>query len=262
MYFEPFWRAAVFFLVLMLLLVWERLTALRTARPARACLPNVLLFMSNTAVTRMISGYALVGVSLVGSANGFGLLRWFGDSSWFEFAIAIVALDLGVYVQHRLFHRLRWMWRVHAVHHSDTCFDASTGLRFHPLEALVSLVFKAVLVLTIGASPGATLCFELLLSSASLFSHANIRIPAGLEGALRRVLVTPDMHRIHHSARSDEHHSNFGFLLSCWDRWLGSYLACSRGDPARMDIGLESFRAPERQTYAALLAQPWRAAPR
>ncbi len=260
--FEPLWRATVFFSVLALLLIWERRAGLRTARPARAYLPNILLFLTNTVVTRIVSVYALLGVSLYGSANDIGLLRSLGASSWIGFLPAIVALDLGVYAQHRLFHRVVWLWRLHAVHHSDTWFDASTGLRFHLLEALVSLAVKAALVLAIGASPAATLGFEVLLSSASLFSHANTRLPAGLETALRRVLVTPDMHRIHHSARSDEHHRNFGFLLSCWDRWLGSYLARSRGDPVRMDIGLESFRAPGQQTFAALMTQPLHEAPR
>ena len=127
---------------------------------------------------------------LYGSANDIGLLRSLGASSWIGFLPAIVALDLGVYAQHRLFHRVVWLWRLHAVHHSDTWFDASTGLRFHLLEALVSLAVKAALVLAIGASPAATLGFEVLLSSASLFSHANTRLPAGLETAC--LLYTSD----------------------------------------------------------------------
>jgi sterol desaturase/sphingolipid hydroxylase (fatty acid hydroxylase superfamily) len=259
---EPLLRAAVFFAVLALLLWGERRARLRAARPGREYLPNFLLLLTNTAVLRLVGGSALVGASLFGVDHGVGLLRWSGMPAWPAFVIAIVALDLGVYAQHRLFHRAGWLWRLHAVHHSDLCFDTSTGVRFHLLESLLSLLIKIALVLGVGASPGATLCFEILLSSASLFTHANIRLPPGVERALRMVLVTPDMHRIHHSALRGEHQRNFGFLLSCWDRWLGSYLARSREDPEQMQIGLASFRAPAQQGYTALLMQPLRAVPR
>lgn len=258
---EPLLRGLLFFAVVTLLLLWERRAPLRTPRPIRNYLPNVLLFLTNTGVQRAVSIYSLVGISLYGEAHPIGLTHQLAIPLWFATVGALIALDLGVYFQHRLFHWVPLFWRLHAVHHSDTCFDTTTGLRFHVGEMLLSLIIKSALVLALGAPALAVLIFEGLLSSSSLFTHANVSLPAWLDSLLRLVVVTPNMHRIHHSVHADEHGRNFGFLLSSWDRCLGSYLAQAREDQAQMSIGLARFRAPEQQVFMTLIAQPFHRGP-
>ena len=150
------------------------------------------------------------------------------------------------------------LWRLHRMHHTDTEFDVTTGLRFHPIEIALSMVIKIAIVVALGAPALAVLVFEVLLNAASMFSHGNVRLPAWLDAALRRVIVTPDMHRVHHSAIREETDSNFGFCLSVWDRWFGTY----RPEPARgqlgFTIGIEGFREPGELRLDRLLTQPFR----
>ena len=191
------------------------------------------------------------------SNHRIGLLNAIDLPPWLEGSVAVVALDFAVYLQHRLFHANALLWRLHSVHHADAFFDVWTGIRFHPGEMIVSLAFKMLAVVALGASPWSVLVFEALLSSAALFSHANIALPVRVDRMLRTCLITPDMHRIHHSTRPAEHNSNFGFLISCWDRWLGLYLADPDEPHAQLRIGLEAFRGANDQTYAALLTAPF-----
>ena len=201
---------------------------------------------------------ALIGVAVQAQHSGWGLLARVEWSPWLELGLALVALDLAIYAQHRALHAVPALWRLHRVHHSDIEFDTSTGLRFHPLEILLSLLWKAVVVLSLGITPLAVLAFEVALNAGALFSHANLRLRG--DAALRWLLVTPDMHRVHHSPELDESNRNFGTLLAIWDRAFGSYRAQPREGHAGMTIGLDHFRAPQQQKISALLLQPARSA--
>jgi sterol desaturase/sphingolipid hydroxylase (fatty acid hydroxylase superfamily) len=257
---EPWIRAIVFCTVTLLLVIAQQRWPRREQRPWRGVGSNVLLFVTNTVLVRLLSATSLVGASVFAATQDIGLLNVTVLPTAVGFVVAIVALDFGMYVQHRLFHVIGWLWRFHAVHHSDTCFDLTTGIRFHPVEMVVSLFVKMLFVVLLGASPLAVVGFEILLSSASLFTHSNVGLPVRVDAQLRRAIVTPDMHRIHHSTLPIEHNRNFGFLISWWDRWLGSYAAEPESGHEAMTIGLDVFRGSREQSYGGLLGQPFRAA--
>ena len=180
---------------------------------------------------------------------------------WLAAAASVVLLDLLVYFQHRVFHAVPVLWRLHRVHHADPELDASSGLRFHPVEILLSLALKAVTVIALGAPPEAVLVFEVLLNATAMFNHANLALPAWLDAGLRLVLVTPDMHRVHHSEIRAETDSDFGFCLSCWDRIFGTYVAQPAKGQLGMVIGVEGLRADGEQRIDRLLLQPLKQAP-
>ena len=171
--------------------------------------------------------------------------------------VAILALDFILYWQHVLTHKVPVLWRVHRVHHSDLAMDATTGLRFHPLETVLSMGLKTTAVILLGANALTVLCYEILLNAAALFTHSNLRLPETVEKYLRWLLVTPDMHRIHHSTVCQETDSNYGNFLSCWDRWCNSYRADPGTNHVDMCIGLDYARTPESQTLSAQLALPF-----
>ena len=253
---EPIVRLIAFATSVVLLIAGERLLTCREPRRLKAYVANLALFATNTALLRVVATSSLVGLAVLSQAQGWGLLALTALPGWLAFIIAFVALDLVLYVQHRAYHWLPLLWRLHRVHHSDLDFDLSTGLRFHPGEMIISFAIKAAAVVALGASPLAVLCFEIVLNASSLFTHANMTLPARLDAALRGVLVTPAMHRIHHSVKPDEHNRNFGFFLSFWDRTFASYRARPQVDDAEMPIGLTDFRDPEERGYLALLKQP------
>lgn len=256
-------RLSAFAAVLLLLLAAERLWPARgDARPARRQARNLGLVLVATGLLRL--GFPVLAVAWamqVHAAGGglFGVLAWPG---WLTFALALLLLDLAVYWQHRLMHMVPLLWRLHRVHHCDLAFDVTTGVRFHPLEIALSMGLKLGLIAALGPHPLAVLAFELLLSLASLFTHADFALPRRLDRAIRLLFVTPSMHRIHHSVRREETDSNFGFHLSVWDRLFRSYRRAPAEDERRMPIGLEHFRAADDQTLAALLLNPFRSAPR
>lgn len=167
-------------------------------------------------------------------------------------------LDLLIWAQHRVFHRVPWLWRIHRMHHADPDFDATTALRFHPIEILLSMAIKVVAVLLLGPSAIAVVLFEVILNTCAMFNHANLRLPSLLDTPLRLVLVTPDMHRVHHSTLPGEHHSNFGFSLSIWDRWFGSYVAQPLDGHLHMQIGLIAFQHERPESLRWCLAIPFR----
>lgn len=254
---EPGVRTTAFLATVATLLLAERRWARRPARALSQTKANIGLLITNTAVARLLSATSVVGFSLLAADSGWGLLGSVAMPNWLEIIAAFLLLDFAIYWQHRIFHLVPWLWRLHAVHHADRAFDVSTAVRFHPLEIVISLGFKISLVLLIGAPPWAVLCFEAMLSSASLFNHANLSLPRPLESALRAFIVTPDMHRVHHSVAMDEHNLNFGFLASGWDRLFRTYRANPRVDHDSMPIGLEGFEDDGSQTYWALLKQPF-----
>ena len=237
----------------------QRIWALRGGgRADRRLLRNLGLVVIDSLLLRLAFPLLAVGLAVEVSARGGGL---FGALAWphvVEFALALLLLDLAIYWQHRLFHRIPLLWRLHRVHHSDIAFDVSTGVRFHPLEIAASMAIKLGLVYALGPDPWAVLAFELLLSLGSLATHADIALPPALDRRVRWLLVTPSMHRIHHSTWQPETDSNYGFHLSIWDRLFRSYRARPRSAERDMPIGLEVFRAPAEQTLLALLLQPFR----
>lgn len=250
-------RAAVFLGLLVLLGTLEPLRPVRLSdpqRPLRWTSNFGLLVLGSLILTAL--QLSLLAVSLGAERLSFGLFNRVQAPSWVEGLLSLLLLDLAMYAQHRALHQWRWLWPLHRVHHSDVEFDVTTGLRFHPAELLLTQLYKAAIIALLGATWTAVLLFELAVSIFTVLTHANLRMPVRLETALRRLWVTPDMHRTHHSAHPAEADSNYGNVLSVWDRALGSYVAASH-EPARdMRIGLAEFRVPAAQTLPSLLAQP------
>ncbi len=215
----------------------------------------------DTVLLRVAFPLLAVGLAMhvqEGEGGLFGALAW---PLWLEIGLAVVLFDLAIYWQHRILHLVPLFWRLHRVHHTDTAFDVTTGIRFHPLEIALSMGIKLGLVLVLGPHPVAVIISEVLLSAASLFTHADFALPALLDKTLRKVIVTPSMHRIHHSVLERETDSNFGFNLSLWDRIFGSYRAQPERPEREMPIGLLQWRDPAALGLVALLLQPFRGVP-
>lgn len=231
------------------------------ARPASRQLSNLALVVIDSALIRVLFPVIAVALAARVHAHGgglFGLIDW---PQWIEIVVAVLMFDAAIYWQHRLMHRFGLLWRMHRVHHTDTHFDVTTGVRFHPFEIAFSMAIKLGLVALLGPNPAAVVIFAILLSAASLFTHADFALPARIERVLRMIVVTPTMHRIHHSVRREETDSNYGFLLSLWDRLFGSYQARSALPQQSMPIGLPYWRDPESLRFLQLLVQPFRSAP-
>ena len=257
---EPVLRLAAFFGVFAVLAVWEALAPRRVRRQTRGRRWSINLGLSvlNTLVLRIVFPVAAVGAALLAAEGGFGLFNQLAAPGWLAIVTSIIVLDLAVYGQHRLSHAVPWLWRVHRLHHIDLDVDVTTAGRFHPVEMVLSMLWKIAVVVALGAPAEAVLVFEIVLNAAAMFSHARIAMPAALDGLLRRVLVTPDMHRIHHSIHRDETDSNYGFLLSTWDRLFGSYRARPREPLETMTLGVEGFRTPKTAGFFSLLLNPFR----
>ena len=237
-------RLSFFIGVLILMAVWELLAPRRrlSVRKSPRWFSNLGLVMLNALLLRLMVPVGLTGVALFIQSRAWGLLNIVVLPAWLSIALSVIALDLAVYSQHVMFHAVPLLWRLHMVHHADLDFDVSTGLRFHTIEILLSFGIKAAAVILLGAPATAVLIFEILLNATSMFNHSNIRLPLWLDRLLRLVVVTPDMHRVHHSVVRRETNSNFGFNLPWWDFVLGTY----RDQPAQgheqMTIGLKQFR--------------------
>ena len=237
---EPLIRMGFFFGVFALVAVWELASprrALRLPRRQRwtANLGAVLL---NTVIVRLVFPTAAVGMAALGVERNWGLLNNFDVPFWLAVSLAVVAMDLVIWLQHVMVHAVPALWRLHRVHHADLDYDLTTGTRFHPLEIVLSMGIKFAIIALLGAPVLAVVVFEVLLSACATFNHGNIRLPDGVDSALRWLLVTPDMHRVHHSVEDDETNSNFGFNLSWWDRLFGTYRAQPRAGQLGMTIGI------------------------
>lgn len=219
---------------------------------------NLLILLFNTVMLRLIFPAALAGIALWARARDIGLFQQFDLHPWLPLLLSILLLDLAIYLQHVLFHHVPLLWRVHRVHHADLEIDVTTGGRFHPFEIFLSFGYKALWVLALGAPVLAVILFEVLLNTSSMFNHGNINLPTRVDRRLRSVLVTPDMHRIHHSTDSLETNRNFGFSLSVWDRIFGTYQASPQLGHKKMHIGLPYLRSPEELGFRQLLTQPFR----
>ena len=217
---------------------------------------NLALVAIDTLLVRLVFPVVAVGLALIAQESGWGLLNQISIPYWLAILIAILALDLAIYFQHVLFHAVPALWRLHRMHHADLEFDVTTGLRFHPLEILLSMLIKLGVVLALGPPAIAVLIFEILLNASSLFNHSNIRLPVKIDAVLRLFIVTPDMHRVHHSILPSETNSNFGFNVPWWDRILGTYLAQPRSGHEAMTIGIEQFRNRRSLWLDRMLIQP------
>jgi len=207
---------------------------------------------------RVLLPITAVGLALIAEAHGIGLFNMIALPTWASIVLSVMLLDLAIYLQHVLFHAVPALWRLHRMHHADLEFDVTTGLRFHPIEILLSTGIKLVVVAALGTPAAAVLIFEVLLNATSMFNHSNIRVPAQIDRILRWFVVTPDMHRVHHSILRRETNSNFGFNLPWWDRLLGTYRAQPAAGHEAMTIGIEQFREPRELALDRMLLQPFR----
>lgn len=219
-------------------------------------LGNLGVVSLNTALVRLALPVLPVGMAVLAHERGWGLLNSFPLPFWLAVAVGAVALDLAIYLQHVMFHAVPVLWRLHMVHHADLDFDLTTGLRFHPVEIALSAGIKLATVYALGPPALAVLVFEVALNATSMFNHSNLRLPLGLDGVLRLLVVTPDMHRVHHSVLIRETNSNFGFNFPWWDRLFGTYRAQPAAGHTGMVIGLSQFRDAGHLTLPWMLALP------
>ena len=222
---------------------------------------NLGLLLVDVTTVRILAPGAVVGVALAAEARGWGLLNLLSLPAWLAFVTGVVLLDLIIYFQHVMFHAVPTLWRLHRVHHADQDFDVTTGTRFHPIEILLSTAIKCAAVAAIGAPAVAVLVFEVLLNATAMFNHANASLPVAVDRWLRWLVVTPDMHRVHHSVSYDESSSNFGFNMPWWDRIFGTYRAQPRHGHDAMALGVDAFRSAEDLRLDQLLIQPFRNTP-
>lgn len=258
MQYEPALRLTCFLGVFTLMTAWELAAPRRGVRAFRGprWFANFGLAAIDTIAVRLVFPTAAVGMAELARMRGWGLLNAFHAPFWPGFLIAFVALDFIVYAQHVLFHHVPFFWRFHRVHHSDIDLDVSSGVRFHPGEILLSMGIKLGAVALLGPPPLAVLAFEIALNATSMFNHSNVRIPTAIDRALRLIVVTPDMHRVHHSVVNTELNTNFGFNLPWWDRIFDTYLAQPHDGHEAMTIGLEQFRSRVEQRLVAILLLP------
>lgn len=256
-------RLAIFLAVFAAMLLWEAWRPFRQApEPKLARLTRHLSLMAfNVLSLRLLSGGGAYAAAFLAEQQGWGLLTFTALPAWLGFVAGLLLLDFAIYAQHVLFHKVPWLWRLHKVHHSDPAFDTTTAIRFHPVEIVLSMFYKMILVISFGITPLAVLCFEVLLNACAQFNHGNVRLPAAIEKALRWLVITPDLHRIHHSTERLETDSNFGFSVPWWDWWCGTYRAEPRRGQATMEIGLQEERNPARLGLVALLLLPFRSKP-
>ena len=257
---ETLIRLGVFVGVLALLVAGELLAPRRalTVPRWRRWPGNLAIVAIDTVLLRIVFPTAAVSLALVAEANGWGLLNLVAAPIWLAIPIAIILLDLVIYAQHMLFHAVPMLWRVHQMHHADLDIDVTTGIRFHPIEILLSMVIKLGAVVVLGAPALGVMIFEIVLNATAMFNHSNIRLPEALDRHLRRILVTPDMHRVHHSIVARETNSNFGFNLPWWDHLFGTYRAQPEARHERMTIGLPEFRELADLQLHRMLIQPLR----
>jgi len=237
-------------------LLWPKRA--RTLARTRRWPNNIAVVIIDTFLARIVLPAGATGVAFIAERRGWGLFNNVPLPRAISLITSVIILDLAIYAQHWVFHHVPWLWRLHRMHHADLDVDVTTGARFHPIEILLSLGIKAVIVIAIGAPALSVLIFEVLLNATSMFNHTNVRIPSSLEPMLRWLLVTPDMHQVHHSIVMRETNSNFGFNLPWWDRLFGTYRAQPEAGHEQMTLGLQQFRDPKELRIDRLLVQPFR----
>ena len=257
---EPMLRLGVFLSVMVGMVAWEVAAPRRRQEIPRIIrwTNNLALVVVDTVILRLSFPILAVGLALIAEERGWGLFNALRMPLWLAVLLSILMLDLAIYLQHVLFHAVPALWRLHRMHHADLKFDVTTGLRFHPVEILLSMAIKLAAVPALGAPAVAVLLFEVLLNATAMFNHANIRQPKGVDRVLRWIVVTPDMHRVHHSVIPVKTNSNFGFNLPWWDRLLGTYRAQPKAGHEGMTIGIEQFRTPRDLWLDRMLIKPLR----
>jgi sterol desaturase/sphingolipid hydroxylase (fatty acid hydroxylase superfamily) len=258
--YEPYIRLGAFAGVFALMALWELFLPRRSQsiERGRRWPGNLGVVVIDTALVRVLFPTAAVGLALIAEDRGWGVFNAMGWPLWLSIPLGVILLDLIIYLQHVLFHAVPALWRLHRMHHADLEFDVTTGVRFHPIEILLSMVIKFGAVAALGAPAVAVLIFEVLLNATSMFSHGNVRLAPALDRILRWIVVTPEMHRVHHSIVLRETNSNFGFNLPWWDRLFGTYRAQPEAGHDGMTIGIEQFRDPSELRFHRMLLQPFR----
>jgi sterol desaturase/sphingolipid hydroxylase (fatty acid hydroxylase superfamily) len=253
-------RLGFFFGIFAAVSLWELAAPRRTLQASKALrwTSNLAITVLNSFLVRLIFPVAAIGVAGFAAQRGVGLFHFFQLPYPLAVLLSILALDLAIYLQHLMFHAVPLLWRLHRMHHADLDVDVTTGARFHPIEIALSMLYKFAVILVLGAPALAVLVFEILLNAASMFNHGNVRIPRAIDRILRWVIVTPDMHRVHHSIDARETNSNFGFNLPWWDRVFGTYRAQPQAGHPAMTIGIEQFRASRELWLDRMLLQPFR----
>jgi sterol desaturase/sphingolipid hydroxylase (fatty acid hydroxylase superfamily) len=253
-------RLVAFFGIFAVMASWEIVAARRPrgATRGRRWPGNIGIVVLNTLVLRLAFPLTAVAWAEFVATRGIGVLNLVTLPPVVALPLAVVLLDLAIWAQHVVFHRVPLLWRLHRMHHADVDLDVTSGARFHPIEILLSMIVKFAVIALLGAPAAAVLVFEVLLNACAMFNHANVRIAGPVDALLRRLIVTPDMHRVHHSVVPAETDSNFGFCLSCWDRIFGTYRAEPAAGQLGMTIGLETFRAPDEARLDRLITQPFR----
>ena len=260
---EPVIRLGFFLGAFVLVALWELLAPRRRLTLSRAVrwVSNLGLVVLNTVLLRLLFPLAAVGMAAFCAANGWGLLNHFRVPVIVALPLAVIALDFVIWLQHVMVHAVPALWRLHQVHHADLDYDLTTGARFHPIEIALSMLIKFATITVLGPPVLAVVIFEVLLNATSMFNHGNIRLPGALDRVLRWFIVTPDMHRVHHSVEDDETNSNFGFNLPWWDRLFGTYRAQPRAGHDAMTIGLRGRADPrEVARLPGMLLMPFRGA--
>lgn len=257
---EAMVRLGVFLGIFLLMVAWEWFRPKRqlSLERRRRWPVNLGLAILNIGVMRLSIGAAAWLAANWAAEQHIGLFNVLPVPRWLSIVLSLLLLDLAIYAQHIAAHRWRWFWRLHQVHHTDMDFDTTTAVRFHPLEIMLSMLYKVALVVLLGADPVAVIAFEVILNGCALFNHGNVGLSPVVERGLRYLIVTPDMHRIHHSAFQPETDSNYGFSLSCWDRLFKTYCPQAREAQATMTIGLSEFRESAELGFVGLLALPFR----
>ena len=253
-------RLGVFFGIFAVMALWELLAPRRVLTQPKSArwLNNIALVIVNTVVVRLIFPAAAIGVAAYAAEQHWGLFNQLSSPVWIAVIVSVVLLDGLIYMQHIMFHAVPAFWRLHRVHHADMDFDVTTGARFHTIEMVLSMLIKFAAIILLGPPLAAVVIFEVLLNATSMFNHSNVRLPLGIDRLLRIFIVTPDMHRVHHSHYAHETNSNFGFSLSLWDRLFGTYRAQPDDGHENMVIGIDTFRDSKQCIYLhRLLLMPF-----
>jgi sterol desaturase/sphingolipid hydroxylase (fatty acid hydroxylase superfamily) len=258
---DPSWiRLGCFVGVLLLCTLWENVLPRKVLTVSRAFrwVNNLSLVALNSVVIALVMPIAAFQAAVIASEHQWGLFQLMSFPDWLNVPLSIILLDFIIYVQHVIFHRVPVLWKLHRMHHADLDIDVTTGARFHPIEILISMVIKIAAVFMLGVSPIAIVMFEIILNASAMFNHSNAKLALPVDAWLRKAIVTPDMHRVHHSVIPRETHSNFGFFLSVWDRMFSTYRAQPELGHEHVVIGLPDIRDKQEQRLDKLLTQPFR----
>jgi len=252
-------RLSFFFGILIVMFLWEVMMPRRplTASKITRWFSNLSLVLIDSVAVRLAFPAGLAGVAFLAQQRGWGIFNLFGLPSLLKIVCGVLILDLAIYLQHVIFHSAPLLWRLHMVHHSDMDIDVTTGIRFHPIEIFLSMGIKMVVVILTGAPALAVLAFEIILNGTSMFNHGNVRYPQNVDSVLRLFVVTPEMHRVHHSTIRWETNSNLGFNFPWWDRLFGTYRAQPAKGHLGMTIGLDQYKEPRKLSLPWLIALPF-----